>query len=105
MKGKRELVFTHQAMESLRECLIFLKEELKLPPNKIKSIRKQILNKTEILKTDAFVGQTEEHLKHLNQNHRRIIESHYKIIYLVEQERIIITDIFDSRQDPLKMKG
>jgi len=34
----------------------------------------------------------------------RLIESHYKIIYRVTEEFIYITDIFDSRQDPDKMK-
>ena len=31
--------------------------------------------------------------------------SHYKIIYRVIGETIYITDIFDSGQDPDKMKG
>jgi hypothetical protein len=37
--------------------------------------------------------------------HRRLVESHYKIIYRVVGEYIYVTDIFDSRQDPDKMKG
>jgi len=38
-------------------------------------------------------------------NHRRAIEGHFKIIYRVEGETIYVTDFFDSRQDPAKMKG
>lgn len=41
----------------------------------------------------------------MGKEHRRIIEGHYKIIYRVEGQAIYITDIFDSRQDPNKMKG
>ena len=37
--------------------------------------------------------------------HRRLIESHFKIIYRVIGDCIYITDIFDSRQDADKMKG
>lgn len=44
-------------------------------------------------------------LEHLGLGHRRLIESHYKIIYRVVGEYIYVTDIFDSRQDPEKMKG
>ena len=44
-------------------------------------------------------------LEHLGLGHRPIIEGHFKIIYKVEGEYIYITDIFDSRQDPDKMKG
>ena len=34
-----------------------------------------------------------------------VYTEHYKIIYRVVGEYIYVTDIFDSRQDPDKMKG
>ena len=61
--------------------------------------------KADKLLTHPRMGQKEEYLEHLGQSHRRIIENHYKIIYRVEGEIIYVTDIFDSRQDPAKMKG
>jgi plasmid stabilization system protein ParE len=53
---------------------------------------------------DPYIGQQEEYLEHLGKDHRRLIEGNYKIIYRVQGEDIYITDIFDSRQDPSKMK-
>ena len=50
-------------------------------------------------------GQKEPFLEHLGLGHRRLVVSHYKVIYRVSGEYIYITDIFDSRQDPDKMKG
>ena len=47
----------------------------------------------------------EEYLRHLNLGHRRIVTDHYKIIYRIEDQVIYITDIFDTRQNPGKMKG
>lgn len=51
------------------------------------------------------MGQKEEYLEHMGQSHRRIIEGYYKIIYRVEGETIYVTDIFDTRQDPARMKS
>jgi hypothetical protein len=46
----------------------------------------------------------EEYLDHLGQAHRRVIEGNYKIIYKVTDDAIIVTDVFDTRQNPSKMK-
>ena len=51
------------------------------------------------------MGQREEYLEHLGQSHRRIIEGNYKIIYRIDGDMIYVTDIFDTRQDPGKMKA
>jgi len=98
-----KLVYTEQAVASLQECLDFL--SLEIPAEKINEIRDRILDKADKLLTNSSIGQQEEYLEHLGQSHRRIIEGHYKIIYRIEREIIYITDIFDSRQDPAKMKA
>jgi plasmid stabilization system protein ParE len=98
------LVFTEQAEESLKEALAYLAAE-EVPLDKILAIRNNILSKAEMLLDNPKLGQKEEYLDHLGLGHRRLIESHYKIIYRLGSDRIYITDIFDSRQDPNKMKG
>lgn len=97
-----KLVFTENAINSLQECLDFFPHEM--PPEKINVIRDRIIAKADTLLTNPYLGQKEEHLEHLGINHRRVIEGNYKIIYKIDNETIIITDIFDSRQDPEKMK-
>ena len=62
-------------------------------------------NAADTLLLQPLQGQEEPLLEHLRLEHRRLVVSHYKIIYRVEEECIYITDIFDSRQDPDKMKG
>ena len=54
---------------------------------------------------NPYSGQVEEYLDHLGLSHRRIVEGNFKIIYRVEGNEIFVTDIFDTRQDPQKMKG
>lgn len=95
------IVYTREALFNFREILGFLKP--KVSRNKLKEIRNKILDKVDQLKENPKMGQKEEYLLHLDQGHRRIAHSHFKIIYLIKEDTIIITDIFDSRQDPQKM--
>ena len=98
-----KLVYTEQALFSLEEALNFIAP--KVSPEKLNDIRDEILDAADTLLLQPFQGQEEPYLELLNLGHRRLIVSHYKIIYRVVEEYIYITDIFDSRQDPDKMKG
>ena len=98
-----KLFYTEQSLASLQECLDFFPSEVS--GQKVKEIRDRILAKADKLLTTPYIGQQEEYLAHLNKDHRRLIEGNYKIIYRVLGENIYITDIFDNRQDPAKMKS
>jgi toxin ParE1/3/4 len=98
-----KLVYTEQALDSLEEALEFIAP--KVTHDKLIEIRDKILDKADTLLLNPSKGQKEPYLEHLGLDHRRLVESHYKIIYRVIGEYIYITDIFDSRQDPDKMKG
>lgn len=50
-------------------------------------------------------GQAEPWLDMLNMGHRRLVVGKFKIVYRIEGHQIIVSDIFDARQDPRKMKG
>ncbi len=98
-----KLIYTEQALISLEEALEFI--AAKVTQKKLLEIRNGILDKADALLLQPNQGQKEPYLEHLGLDYRRIIEGHYKIIYRVIGESIYITDIFDSRQDPDKMKG
>lgn len=67
-------------------------------------VRKTILGKVKGLSDNPERGQKEEMLKPLGQGHRYLlVESHFKIIYLIDEKRVIVTDIFDTHQHPDKM--
>lgn len=99
-----KIVFTEQAVASFEECLQFL-SFTQVPPSVILRVRDKIISRVMSLKLNPYKGQSESYLEHLHLSHRRIVEGNYKIIYRVEGSTIFITDIFDSRQDPSKMKG
>lgn len=70
-----------------------------------RKVTKSILEKAKTLEEHPHIGQEEENLKSLGQGHRYLLVGKlYKIIYLIAQPFIYITDIFDTRQDPTKMK-
>ncbi len=98
-----KVIFTEQAFESLEEALNFISFEVSY--EKLMEMRNGIVDAAETLAKQPFIGQQEMYLEHLGLGHRRIVEGNYKIIYRVTNQCIYITDIFDTRQNPEKMKG
>jgi len=97
-----KLLYTEQALISLNEALDFIAS--KVTPIKLLEIRNRILDTADSLLQQPLKGRKEPRLEHLRLNHRRLVVGHYKIIYRIVGDCIYITDIFDSRQRPDKMK-
>lgn len=98
-----KLVITEPAKLRLKEIHDYYKENVS---EKIASkIRLGIIKKLKVIRKNPFVGQEEELLRELGLGHRRRVEGNYKIIYRIADKTIFVTDIFDSRQDPSKMKA
>lgn len=100
-----KIVYTNQSYESLDELLKFLLEKQGIPLEKVLDLRATLLDRADELVSHPERGQIEEYLDHLNKNHRRLIEGYFKIIYRIEKKTIYVTDFFDTRQHPEKMKG
>ena len=66
-------------------------------------IRFKIFSVTRQLVKHPLSGQLEPTLKKLGEDHRYLVEDNYKIIYKKVKEGVIITDVFDTRQDPIKI--
>lgn len=98
-----KLLFTKQAITSLRESIFFL--EKKVSEKQIRIIISRIFERCDDLLENPESGSKEEYLEHLGLGHRRLIVGHFKVIYRIQGKIIFITDIFDSRQNPVKMKG
>ncbi len=67
-------------------------------------IKKSIFTATKPIIRQPFFGAVEENLTDLKEGHRYIVEGNYKIIYRLIDNENYITDIFDCRQNPTKMK-
>jgi len=68
-----------------------------------RNLRRKIFKSTFQLSSQPFSGQIEMTLQPLGENHRYIVSGNYKIVYRLIDETVLITDLFDSRQDPLKI--
>lgn len=99
------VIYTEQSFESLEESIKFLLKTQNVPLEKAREIGDQLLEKAGSLADNPHIGQYEEYLEHLGKGHRRLVEGNFKIIYRIEGRYIYITDFFDTRQAPEKMKG
>jgi toxin ParE1/3/4 len=68
------------------------------------SIRDSVLLSANQLQNKYLSGPVEELLLDLNEGHRYLVRGNYKIIYKIEKNKIFITDVFDTRRDPDKLK-
>jgi toxin ParE1/3/4 len=62
-----------------------------------------VLSSTNQLEKHPLSGQIEINLKDLEKGHRFIIRGNYKVIYKIQNQKIYITDVFDTRQNPDKI--
>ena len=71
-----------------------------------KNLVNGIYNEVLKLKIQPRIGQEEEFLKNRKQEFRYLVYKNYKVIYWINEEenRIEINDVFDTRQNPLKIK-
>jgi plasmid stabilization system protein ParE len=101
MKAKIKL--TANARQRLRQIRSYQSKEGN--PEKGRRITRNLLTEAKKLEEYPELGQIETHLESEGKGHRYLLVSAlYKIIYLIALPFIIITDIFDTRQDPDKMK-
>ena len=67
-------------------------------------IVEDILAVTRLLEQFPYGGQVEPWLEQQGLGHRRVVLGNYKVVYRIFANEVRIVDVFDSRQDPGKMK-
>ena len=100
-----KVLLTDEALNSLASIIEFNLD--KLSESKLITMKNQLLNRAQSLALNPQIGQQEESLVELKKGHRRLVEGQHKIIDRVDSKLqiVYITDFFDTRQDPFKMKG
>ena len=93
--------WTKFALDALHDIFDYYKSNVSvLIANNIKE---SILLSTHQLQLQPLSGTIEAMLQQLKEGHRYIIRGNYKIIYKIQSQRIYITDVFDTRQNPTKI--
>lgn len=95
------MIWTDFAIENLKNIFDFYSK--KANKKIAHKIRKDVLATAKQLLKNPNSGQIEFNLLELNQNHRYLVCGNFKIIYRIEGELLIISDIFDGRQNPIKI--
>ena len=98
----RQIIWTNFAISELKN--IYLYYRMVASERVADKIRKSIFDSTKHLSKQPLIGAIEENLIDLKQGHRYLVEGNYKIIYRIIHDNIYITDIFDCRQNPVKIK-
>ena len=99
-----KVFWTDFAKKQLRQIFEYHHEKVSL---KIaRKIVTGIVSEAKLLASNSEIGQIEELLTHRKENFRYLISTNYKIIYWInkDKQRIDIADVFDTRQNPVKIK-
>jgi len=98
-----EIFWSQFAEDKLQD--IFQYYKFKAGVKIAKKIINQIVDKTLILEQNYKIGQLEEFLTDRRQEFRYLVSGNYKIIYYInfETNKLIIANVFDTRQNPIKM--
>ena len=97
-----KVFWTKFALDSLSEVYYYYLKNVN--ENIASNIRDSILYSTKQLEKYSLSGPTEELLMDLEEGHRYIIRGNYKIIYKIQNKKVYITDVFDTRQNPEKIR-
>jgi plasmid stabilization system protein ParE len=98
-----KVIWSDFASETLKDIYDYYKEVA----NEIiaRKIKENIFIATRQLINHPESGQIEETLLQIEEGHRYLVNNNYKIVYKKVIEGVLITDIFDTRQDPIKINN
>lgn len=100
---KLEIIWSAFAEKQLDEIFEYYNENAS---NKVakKSVQSIIRTPSKLIK-NPLLGQIEPLLQERSQAYRYLVNGNYKIIYSIDKEKghIKILDVFDTRQNPVKM--
>ncbi len=94
--------WTETALNNLEDIFEFYKYQDSV--STARKLVKEIVQSTLRLQKFPALGKKEYLLTERNNEYRFIIEKRFKIIYWIEDNYIKIAAVFDSRQDPEKIK-
>ncbi|MFK7933240.1 MAG: type II toxin-antitoxin system RelE/ParE family toxin [Saprospiraceae bacterium] len=94
---------TNEAKTDLREIYIYYKENGR--GMYARKIRQRSLNKIMLLKDAPKIGQIETELATITEyTYRYLVVGVYKIYYRVADKVVLVIRVFDTRQNPNKLK-
>jgi plasmid stabilization system protein ParE len=98
-----EIIWTKKAFSQFERAIKYIKDERGHSYAEI--VLNKTLEKTRLLENNPLIGQVEPLLIHKKSEYRYLVVWSYKIIYRIEQHKIIISRVFHTSRNPRKLKG
>ncbi len=98
-----KLVITDYAIAHLVESVELTGKHMSL--ERRDALIEKVIRGTDRLLDFPKAGQVETLMDSRPFEYRRLVVGNFKIIYRIDGEMIYVTDIFDARQDPQRMRG
>ncbi|HAA11398.1 MAG TPA: hypothetical protein DCE41_06715 [Cytophagales bacterium] len=99
-----KVILTEEALSRLEDVVDFMLFEQEIPYHIVERQNEKLLLAALNLGKAPYQGRKEPFLAESTIGYRRIVVDHIKIIYYVDENNLYVTDFFDSRQHPDKMK-
>jgi len=96
-----QIVWSDFAINELNKVYRYYSENVGIKVAQM--ITTEVINKVDQLVLHPNSGSIEPQLVALNQAHRFLMSGNIKIIYRIIESKLIITDVFDCRQNPTKI--
>ncbi len=97
------LVYTRPALERIAEIQTFWADHT--TEDKAEELVTSLMEKTKQLLANPLRGFPEPKLARLGLGYRGLLLGRFKVIYYVSGEEVHITDFFDTKQHPSRMRG
>lgn len=98
-----KIIWTVRAFNQLERVIRYVREERGVSYASI--VLEKIIKSTSLLSSHPQLGVLEPQLKHKKSEYRFLVAFSYKIIYRVEKDRVVVSRIFHTSQNPEKLKG
>ncbi|MDO8965979.1 type II toxin-antitoxin system RelE/ParE family toxin [Algoriphagus sp.] len=102
MEGSFPVVWTEFAENQLDDIFEYFLAVSGFDPAQ-KLVQKLIIA-TKVLELQPEVGQIEQALLNRKEQVRYLVEGNFKILYFLRDGMVIISDVFDTRQSPKRLK-
>ena len=73
-------------------------------PRVAATLYNKFLDAVEMLKTQPYAAPVEQMLIGYSEDYRSLVVGNYKVVYFVKDDLVLIVQIFDCRQNPIKLK-
>ena len=98
-----KVIWSDFASETLKDIYDYYKEVA--GETVARKIKGNIFLTTGQLINHPESGQIEDTLVQLEEGHRYLVNNNYKIVYKKIKEGILVTVVFDTRQDPISINN